>query len=264
MQDSLMIDIQNMLLAMALSTPRVLACLAILPGFGTNTLTGLGRNAISFAIALPATIPTFAFLEEMRPSTLVIGMLAFKEVGVGLILGVMLAIPIWVAQSIGSILDTMRSPIQLMDTIASQDRDASALGAVLLQALVVVMIQAGLFVAMTRIIIESFALWPAFTITPPFEAGQFDVLLKRFADFIWYIVVYGAPVIIPLLLIDFAFAIVGVFASNLQVSFISSPLKMLTGLFIVLVYWPTFSHHIAGDFSRMLEFLPGLLAGQGR
>jgi len=54
MQASLLLDIQAVLVTMALVTPRVLVCLVILPGFGLNVLTGMARNAAAMAIALPA------------------------------------------------------------------------------------------------------------------------------------------------------------------------------------------------------------------
>lgn len=257
MQDSLYIDIQNLLVAMAITSPRVVVCLAILPGFGTNTLTGLARHAIGVAIALPAVLPAFYFVHDAQPGMLVGAMLAFKEAGIGLLFGIMLSIPVWVSQSIGSMLDAMRSPIQIQDP--TPWTEASAVGGMMLQALVLTMMQAGLFGALTRILIESYALWPAYSVTPPFEPGHLNILIKRFAEFFWHIVVYGAPVVIPLLLIDLAFAIVGVFSSGLQVSFMASPIKALTGLFILMVYWPNFTHYVLGDFTHALEFLPKLM-----
>ena len=259
MHDSLLLDFQTLLISMALAAPRTLVCLAILPGFGTKTVHGMMRNAISFAISLPALVPTFAAVQHTPPGFLLSGMLAFKEAAIGLLLGVMLSIPIWVAQSIGSILDAQRSPIQVPANNASLDQDASAVGGMLLQAVMVVMMQAGLFSAMVRIIIESYGVWPAVSLLPPFEPGRMELVIQRFGEFFWHIAVYGGPVIIPLLMIDFAFAIIGIFASNLQVSFASSPVKSLAGLFILLVYWPIFSHYVAGDFSRMLDFIPQFL-----
>lgn len=264
MPPSLLVDLQTLLITIALTTPRALACLVILPGFGLRTLTGMARNAVAFAVALPAALPTFHFVQKTPPDLFLSGVLIFKEAAVGGMLGVLLSIPFWVAQSIGSILDTQRSPIQIQANNASVDQDASALGAMLLQAVIIVMVQAGLFVALTRILIESYGLWPAFSLAPPFEAGHLEVLLKRFSEFFWHIVVYGGPVLIPLILIDFGFALIGVFASNLQVSFASSPIKSLTGLFILLVYWPTFSHYVAGDFARMLDFTATLLQATPR
>lgn len=259
MPSSFLLDIQVILVTIALVTPRVLVCLVILPGFGLNVLTGTAKNAAAMAIALPAALPTFYFVQETAPGFMLSGMLIFKEAIIGMMLGVMMSIPLWVAQSIGSILDSQRSPIQIQANNASVDRDASAVGAMLIQAVVLVMVQAGLFSALARILIESYGVWPSFSLMPPFEAGHFDILIKRFGDLFWHIVVYGAPVIIPLILIEFGFAIVGVFASNLQVSFASSPIKSLTGLFILLLYWPTFSHYVAGDFSHLLDLAASLL-----
>jgi len=259
MPSSLLIDVQTVLITIALITPRALVCLVILPAFGLRTLMGVPRKAVAIAASLPAALPTFYFVQETPPDYILAGMLLIKEAVFGAVLGVVLSIPFWVAQSIGSILDAQRSPIQIQSNNASVDPDASAIGALLLQAITLVMIQAGLFVAMTRILIESYAVWPSFNLAPPFEPGQLEVLIKRFGQFFWHIIVYGGPVIIPLILIDFAFAVIGIFASNLQVSFASSPVKSLVGLFILLIYWPTFSHYVAGDFSQLLDFTASLL-----
>lgn len=260
MPASLLLDLQAVLVTMALVTPRVLVCLVILPGFGLNVLTGLAKNTAAMAIALPAALPTFLFVQRTAPDMLTTGVMVFKEAMIGLMFGVLMAIPLWVVQSIGSIFDSQRSPIQIQANNASVDRDASAVGALLLQAVVLVMVQAGMFADMARILIESYAVWPAFTLAPPFEPGHFDVLVKRFGELLWYIVVYGAPVLIPLVLIEFGFAIVGVFASNLQVSFASAPVKSLVGLLIMLLYWSTFSHYVAGDFAHLLDLLTVLMA----
>lgn len=264
MHPSLLLDIQYGLISMALILPRALVCLTILPGFGIRTLTGIAKNAVAVALSLPALIPTFWQVHQTPPDVMIICVLSFKEACIGLLLGTVMAMPIWVAQSVGSILDTQRLPIQVQANNASVDRDASALGAMLLQAVVLLMIQAGLLIAFVRILLESYGVWPPFAMAPPFGKGQFDVLVKQFSEFFWHIIVYGGPVLIPLLLVDFGVSMVGAFASNLQISSVSSPLKCIIGLFILLVYWPTFSHYVVGDFSHVLDFTASLLQAKGQ
>src|SRR6478672_4089140 len=259
MPTSLLLDLQTLLITMALVVPRTLVCLLILPGFGTRTLTGMARNGVALAIALPAALPTFLFVQASPPDYFIAGMLILKETVIGALLGILRSIPAWVAQSIGAILDAQRSPIQIPNNNASLDQDATPLGGMLVQAVMLVMIQAGLFTALTRILIESYGTWPVFHLLPPFETGHFDVFIKRIGHFFWHIVVYGGPVLIPLMLIDFGFAILGAFASNLQVSFASSPIKSVAGLFILLVYWPVFSHYVAGDFASLLDLAASLM-----
>jgi type III secretion protein T len=259
MPQSLLLDLQNMLVAMALIMPRSFVVLAILPGFGTRTLVGIARNSIAIAIALPAWLPTYYFVKQGHVDFLLAAALGWKEAGIGLVIGVLLALPVWIMQSIGSVLDVQRASTQIMADSASLDADASAIGAMLVQAVMLVMIQAGLFAVLVRVMIESYGLWPAFSLAPPFELGQMEVVIKRFGEFFWHLVVYGGPVVIPLLLIDFTLAVIGIFASTLQVSALSSPIKSLTGLFILLVYWPTLSHYVTWDFTHLLDLIPLLL-----
>lgn len=261
MPESLTLDIQTALLAMSITVPRVLVCLAILPAFGAGILKGVLRNSVAVAIAIPAALPAFFYLRESTPDAMFMLALAFKEAGIGLLFGLMLSVPMWVVQSIGSVFDLQRLPIQTTGSSASVDQDASVIGALLVNALVVFMIQAGLFATLARVLIESFEIWPAQNLMPPFPAGQFDVLMQRVGQFFWHIVVYGTPILLPLLLIDFGVAAIGVFTRHLPVSFITSPIKSLAGLFILLVYWPTLSHYIAGDFAGILNILPSFLRG---
>lgn len=264
MSSSLLIDLNAFVIAMALVIPRVLVCLQILPGFGLNVLTGIAKKCVAMAIGLPAVVPTYHFVQATPPDLLMGIALAFKEAAIGMMLGALMSIPFWVMQSIGSVLDMQRAAVQIQNTSPAVDRDASAIGGLLIQAVAVVMVQAGLFIAMARILLESYGPWPAYTLLPPFEPGHFDVVFKRIGDMFWHIVVYGGPVTIPLLLIEFAFALIGVFAPNLQVTFASAPVKSLAGLFILLVYWSTLSHYVTGDFSQLLQIIPGLLDASPR
>ncbi|HEY8608150.1 MAG TPA: type III secretion system export apparatus subunit SctT [Noviherbaspirillum sp.] len=264
MPSSFHLDLQALVIALALIAPRVLVCLTILPGLGLSVLTGMAKRAAALAIALPAVVPTF-YAVRMQPPDLVLGIaLAGKEAMIGLLLGTLMSIPFWVLQSIGAVFDNQRAAIPTPASNSAVDRDANTVGAALIQAAVIVMVQAGLFVTLIRILIESYGAWPAHALAPPFEPGQFDVVLRRFGDLFVHIVVYGAPVILPLLLIEFGFALIGVFAQNLQVTFASAPVKTLVGLFILLVYWPTLFHHIAGDFTRLLELAPSLMQAAPR
>jgi len=174
-------------------------------------------------------------------------------------LGALMSIPFWVVQSIGSIFDNQRMAVQVPMGNSAVDQDAGIVGGMLVQSIALVMVQAGLFVGLARILIESFAPWPAHMLMPPFDPGHFDIVVKRFGDLFWHIIVYGAPIIIPLMLIEFCFALIGVFAQNLQVTFAASPVKSLGGLLVIMAYWPTLSHYVSEDFANLLQLVPSLL-----
>ena len=259
----MLIEIKALLLSLALITPRAFVCLAILPGFGTRTLVGIARNAVAIAIALPAIIPTYMVVKETPPDLVMGLVLAFKEGVIGALIGTLLAVPIWVIQSVGSFIDLQRTPIQTQNLNVSQDQDASALGALLLQAAVIVMIEAGLYLALTKTLLDSYGAWPVMNLAPPFEQAQLEVVIKRAGDLLSYVVIYSTPVLIPLLLIELAFALMGVFAPSMQVSPAASPIKSLVGLLVLLMYWSTLSHYVSGDFSQQLDLIRSLYQRPG-
>jgi type III secretion protein T len=254
----MLIEIKALLVSMALIVPRAYVCLSILPGFGTRTLVGIARNAVGMAIALPAIVPTYWVVINTPPDMALAFMISFKEGAIGAVLGTLLAIPIWVAQSMGSVIDLQRTPIQTQNVNSSQDQDASALGSLMLQATMLVMIETGLYLAMTKTILDSYGAWPVMNLTPPFELAQVKEMIKRFGELMNSVVIYAAPVIICLMLVEFGFAILSVFAPNMQVSSAASPIKSLLGLFVIMLYWSTLSHYIGGDFARQLDLLRSL------
>lgn len=255
----MLIDLHHLLLAVGLTLPRTAVVLAILPGFGAGTLGVMLRAAVAFGLSLPAMLPTYHFVREHHAGVMLLTFLGIKEALVGLLLGLVMSVPMWALQSVGSIVDMQRSPILVQSGNVSVDRDASTLGALMLQAMLVVMIQAGLLAALARVVLDSYAAWPVGSMTPPFGDVPQAELVRHFSELMWHIVVYGAPMILPLLLIDLGMAVIGAFAPNLQVSFAASPIKSLAGLFMLLVYWSTLSHYVGGDFARALDLIPSLL-----
>ncbi len=251
----MIIEAKTLLISLALITPRAFVCMAILPGFGTRTLVGVMRNAVSMAIALPALIPTYAAVQELPPDLIMAMIFAFKEAALGAIIGTMLALPIWVMQSVGTVIDLQRTPVLTQNINPSQDQDASALGTLLLQAAVLVMIEAGLYLALTKTLLDSYAAWPVLSLAPPFELAHMQLVIERLGSFLGHVVVYSAPVMIPLLLVEFAFAVLGVFAPSLQASMAASPVKSLVALVILLLYWATLAHFVGSDFSHQLDLL---------
>lgn len=250
------------LLALALVTPRAFVCLAILPGFGTRTLVGVARNAVAMALVLPAALPTYLALQQARFDLLGFAAIALKEATIGVFLGVLLSMPIWALQSVGSFFDLQRTPVQVQNVSASMDQDASATGALLVQAGMLVMIEAGLYLGLTTVLLDSYGLWPVLSPLPTALQVPAAELVARVGGFIGSIVVYTAPLLLPLILVELGFAVLGTFAQGLQVSALASPVKCVLGTAVLVWYWPTLAHHVAGDFSHQLDLVAALLGAR--
>lgn len=257
----MLLQLKALVMALALTVPRAYICFALMPGLGAFALKGVLRFAVALAVVLPAVVPTFLDLEHTPPDLLLGVIIGFKECLIGLMLGVLFAIPTWVVNAIGTVLDRQRAALQIPNMQGGADRDGSGTGAMMVQAMVVVMMQSGLFFSIVLLVLETYAYWPVSHLSPPFEAIQAEVVMQRFGLFLTYVIVYGAPLVIPLLLIDFAFALLGVFAPTLPVSFASAPIKSIVGLLLLLFYWPWLSHYIEGDFAGTLDMLRRLQFG---
>ncbi len=260
----MLVEAKTWLLALAMITPRAFVCLAILPGFGTRTLTGFAKNAVSMCIALPAVVPTYYAIQQTPPDLLLGGMIALKEAALGVVFGALLAIPLWVIQSVGTIFDQQRTPVQVTNTNASQDQDASATGALLLQAAMLVMIEAGLYINFARVLLESYAAWPVMDLGHTLFAHGMPAILPRFGQLMSYIILYAAPLLLPFLLIELSFGMVGIAAPNLQVSQLAAPVKCVVGTLVLVMYWATLSHYVADDFARQLGLVQALYGHRGQ
>ncbi len=257
----MIVDINIALMALALITPRAFVCLAILPGFGTRSLTGFARSAVCIGLALPAVVPTFFALKQASLDPALLAVLAFKEAAIGAALGVMLALPIWAVQSVGALFDNQRTTVQVQNSNASLDQDASATGGLLINALIMVMVEAGLYLNFCRVLLDSYAGWPASTLVSPMLDLPTAELMLRFGQFMSHIVIYSVPVLLPLLLVDAAFGVFSVAAPNLQLTTAANPIKCLVGLVVLLLYWPTLAYHAGNDFARQLDLI-AILFGQ--
>ena len=79
MPSSLLLDLQTALVALSLTTPRILVCLRMLPGFAMRNLSPLTRTAIAMAVSAPAVVATFLYVRETPLDVMYATVLIFKE-----------------------------------------------------------------------------------------------------------------------------------------------------------------------------------------
>lgn len=153
--------------ALSLCALRWAPTLLFVPAFAGHALGGAARTVLMLALALPATPPVAtALLAAPLPLGDWLG-LAAKEAAIGIVLGALIAAPFWAIESAGTYLDYQRggNP-QVLDPAASVD--ASLLGAMFQQALVVFLMYSGGLHALLEIVWSSYAVWPVLdALTPP-------------------------------------------------------------------------------------------------
>lgn len=113
----------------------------------------------------------------------------------------------------------------------------------------------------TQVIWDSYEVWPPTVWLPGMNGQSLDIFLGQLNLTLQHALLYAAPFIGLLLLIEAAFAIVGLYAQQLNVSVLAMPAKSMAGLAFLLVYMPTLLELGNGQLQKLLDikFLLGHL-----
>ena len=108
-------------MAAAFALARMLAMMVVFPVFDRLGVTGFIRNSIAVVISIPLIPMIAAHLDGEQLSLGLIAALLLKEVVVGLVVGIVLAVPLYAAEAAGDILDLQRgsSSASLSDPLGS-------------------------------------------------------------------------------------------------------------------------------------------------
>lgn len=99
--------------------------------------------------------------------------------------------------------------------------------------------------------VVSYLIWPATVWFPLPAANGMSVLIDLLGDTFTHMMLYAAPFIAVLLLLEFGIALLGVYSQQLQVSTLAPPVKCLAGIGILLLYFALLQDLIVGRMSQL-------------
>ena len=192
--------------ALALAALRWLPALVLVPVLAGHALSGAARTVAVLALALPAA-PGVAAALAHAPLPLVQWLaLAAKETLLGSLLAALIAVPFWAIEAAGTYLDYQRggNP-QALDP--GMFAEASILGTVLRQALIVFLIHQGALHAMLDIIASSYVVWPTVAALPPLGPDAWEPFGVLLAAAMRFALILAAPYLLALAAIEACFAL---------------------------------------------------------
>ena len=223
--------------AIAVAVSRAVALGAVLPIFAWLGLTGVLRNAVIIAIALPMVSQVtseLAVLAPLQPGQVL--MLVAKEAVVGVLLGVLFGLPFWAVEAAGELIDMQRgvNGAYLLDPNASGQ--ASPVGTLFVLVLLALFFAGGGFDVLADALYRSYALWPVTALLPPFT-GETPTLLLGLLDHVVQLgLLLAAPLVIVMLLADIALAVIGRMAPQLNVFDLSLSVKSAALVLVLPIY----------------------------
>jgi type III secretion protein T len=241
--------------AWALTQPRLLAMCAMLPLFNRQLLPGLLRYGICAALGLvlvPMVMPRYA---ELDLGTAALLLLIGKEVFIGLVMGYLVALPFWIFEAVGFVIDNQRGASLGATINPATGNDSSPMGILFNQAFMVFFLVGGGFTLMLTLLYDSFRLWDLWSWSPTLRADSIPLMLDQLSRFMRLVLLFAAPAIVAMFLAELGLALVSRFAPQLQVFFLAMPIKSGLALLVLVLYMsPLFEY--AGDTVREI---PGIL-----
>jgi type III secretion protein T len=204
------------------------------------------RHTIVMVLALIPAPGIHAALAGQDYSAMLLSALVLKEVALGILMGVLLSMPFWMFESVGALLDNQRGALAGGQLNPSLGPDATPIGHLFKQlAIFLLMVSLGLG-TLTQVIWDSYLIWPPTVWFPLPAANGMSVFIDLLGDTFRHMMLYAAPFIAVLLLLEFGIALLGVYSQQLQVSTLAPPVKSLAGIGILLLYFALLQDLIIG------------------
>ena len=230
------------ILAAVLAMARIGAAFAICPALADTMIPGVARRAATLAFAVLVLPAIHATMPPGEPNVWLFALAAFREALIGFLIGFFAAVPFWVAENVGNFIDNQRGATMGEVYSPLSGAQVSTTGIFFSHLVSTIFFVGGAVFLFLGALYKSYAVWPvfapdalpslAFVSDAPVQIlGTLDGMLKT-------TVVITAPVIIVMFLATIGLGLVNRTAPQLNVFFLSMPIKSALGVALLVVYLP--------------------------
>ena len=235
------IEFHRWILAAVLAMARIGGAFAICPALTESMIPGVARRAAVFGFSCLAIPFIKSGMPPGEPNVWMFAVLAFKEALIGFLLGFFAAIPFWIAENIGNFIDNQRGATMGEVYSPLSGTQVSTTGIFFTQLVSTLFFVGGAVLVFLGALYSSYSIFPVFpegAVFPSFSndaplriLGSLDGMLKT-------TVVISAPVIIIMFLATIGLGLVNRTAPQLNVFFLSMPVKSALGIAMLAIYLP--------------------------
>ena len=174
---------------------------------------------------------------------------------VGLLLGYLLALPFWLFEAIGFIVDNQRGANMAAMLNPLTGSESSPLGLLMNMAFITIYIALGGMQVLLGVVYDSYKLWDPLQFWPHFGEGFADLVFPQLNRMLAHCLLLAAPAMLVMLLSELSLALVSRFAPQLQVFFLAMPIKSALGIFILAISSGTLFEIARGQIEDSREWL---------
>ena len=226
------------ILAAVLGMARFGGAFAICPALTESMIPGVARRAAVLGFAWIAIPFIKDGMPPGEPSVLMFSLLACKEAFIGFLIGYFAAIPFWVAENVGNFIDNQRGATMGEVYSPLSGAQVSTTGIFFTQLVSTLFFVGGAVFVFLGALYKSYLLWPVFGDWGALSPNAASVALGSLDGMLRTTVVVSAPVIILMFLATLGLGLVNRTAPQLNVFFLSMPVKSALGVAMLVIYVP--------------------------
>ena len=232
------VDFHRLILAAVIAMARIGGAFAVCPALADSMIPGVARRAFVLAMSLVALPPIMAGMPPGEPNHFMFALVAAKEAFLGFVIGFFAAVPFWIAEGVGNFIDNQRGATMGEVFSPLSGAQVSTLGIFFTQIVATLFFVGGaVFVLLTALYL-SYGVWPVFTPGLSMTGEAPLVILGSADEMLRMTVIIAAPVIMVMFLATLGLGFVNRTAPQLNVFFLSMPVKSALGIAFLIIYLP--------------------------
>ena len=232
------IEFHRWILAAVLAMARIGGAFAICPALTESMIPGVARHAATLGFAVLVVPFIYTSMPPGEPSGWMFALLAAREALIGFLIGFFSAIPFWVAENVGNFIDNQRGATMGEVYSPINGAQVSTTGIFFTQLVSTLFFVGGAVFLFLGALYKSYAVWPVFNVGLSFASDAPIQVLGALDGMLKTTVVISAPVIIIMFLATLGLGLVNRTAPQLNVFFLSMPVKSALGVAMLIVYLP--------------------------
>jgi len=203
--------------AFALGVARSIGLLQILPLSTRLGLTGMHRAGVAGALSLLFLPLLMTQLGNAPPGGAHLALLAAKEGLIGLLLGVIFALPFWIAQTAGELIDQQRGSQGAVTPDPAGEEQTGITATLLVLTLTTVFLLSGGMHWLIDALSSSYLLWPAGRLVPQLATGAATHVMSLLDSILGAGLLLASPLVVAMVLAELTLGFINRFMPQLNV-----------------------------------------------
>ena len=231
-------EFHDMILSAVIVMARMGGAFMICPAMSETMVSGIARKAVILALSSFMVPSVMKAMPAGDMGALFVCLLMLKEIFIGLLFGFFAAMPFWIAEGVGNFIDNQRGATMGEVFSPLNGSQVSVFGVFFSQMASTVFFAGGAIFAFLGALYGSYRLYPVFGAPLSFAEGAAEGAIASLDSLVEAIFVLAAPAVIIMFLATLGLGLVNRTAPQLNVFFLSMPVKSALGIAILVVYLP--------------------------